>query len=229
MKKLRTFAIVSLGIGIGFLGIHAALQNRTHWNPIMLTLPTVPGAAASGEFRPPEADIYEVQLETDLSLDKGLFTQIVGTKNPSSLDISWTVKNSVKETVAQGNVKDYLYIAPGPRSTKAKWRRVLLSVPFDRNDQHWRSWGLTGEFTGARGVGQFRGEKGATYYLEVASQGNYPKLKEANARMVVRRSRRSWNHHYEALAPLAYCGLLLIALGGGLMLLSLTPIATRTD
>ena len=219
MSRLRKFAALALLLGAGALVGHWSLQDRKAWNPIMLPLDNDVGAIVSERFTTTHTDTYEIQLEVDKTLSKETLEQIVGTQSPSTLEVFWEVSQG-DVIVASGNVEDYVYIAPGPRSKKAVWRRLLLRVPFDRNQAHWNTWGTKGAFTVARGVGQFQGVADDEFKLSVRHNG-IDLISEGKPHMVVRRSRRSWDQHYQTLAPLAYAGLGLLSLSVGLGVLSL--------
>ncbi len=191
----------------------------------MLPLDTQTNTPTSEVFRTDYSEMYEVQLEVDKTLKGNALEQVVGTETPSTLEISWEITRG-NQSIAKGDVRDYVYIAPGPRSTKAVWRRILLRVPFERNQSHWTTWGLKGAFTVARGVGRFDAKAQEELTLSVSHNG-LGEISEANPHLVVRRSRRSWDQHYQSLAPLAYAGLGLFFAGAALFLLSLFPFIRR--
>ena len=204
----------SIGILLLIAGVVAlvgtrVLNDRDDWILATAKLPLVAGESHTQEFAARTDGYAEIQIEVDESVASDIRNvYLTPTDSPSALDVRWQVREA-GDVVAAGDARDYLYVEGVP-SFLGRARRILMHVPYGRNDAHWKSFGLTGSRTIARGIGRFPTKAGERYEVSVAAQAGLADLAPSSPVLIVRADRRAWQSHYERVRVLGYLGLALI-------------------
>ncbi len=129
-------------------------------------------------------------------------------QTPSILDVDWSIWRE-GELVTAGDMTDYRYIDESPRDVPAQIGYALFGLPVNRNEAHYRSFGLRGSFTWARGVGAANLEAGEAYTLRVDIGREFPDLQIANPHLDVRFNRRSFLEQRSGIVIQGFLGLAL--------------------
>ncbi|MBT8103726.1 MAG: hypothetical protein KJO95_12205 [Gammaproteobacteria bacterium] len=213
----------TIGLGLLLTGILALisvrlLNDRHDWILGSLELPLASMESRTQELKPHIDGYAEIQIEVDASIPLDLRnTYIYPTDVQSEFNIRWEIHNDDR-IVAAGDAKNYLYIAGMP-SLLGRIRRIVMQVPFGRDQAHWNSFGLAGSRTIGRGIGRFLLDADEQYAVHVTAQGDHSDLRSSAPTLVLRVERRVWQRHYERVRILGYLGLVFIAVGGPLAVL----------
>jgi hypothetical protein len=209
-NKLLSFGTIGIGVLLLF-GVRA-MTDRGDWIISSAQLPLVSDRVEEQTFTASSNDFLELQIEVDVSISDELRDRyIIPKKTQSALDVSWSVMH-VNSIIASGDAKDYLFVED-TRSLFGRLRRLIMQVPYERDEKHWNSIGLLGSRTIARGIGRFPVQSGETYTVTIAVGRNYPELRSVNPKATIRLDRKRWSAHYEQTRVLGYTGLLFIAVG----------------
>ena len=209
-------ALAALGLAV-WTGAGLVL-NQPVWRPLVLDL--APEQQASGTFVASAGGRIELALEVDRALPMAqLRRSALAVKQPSPLDMRWQVATEEDgAVVARGDVRDYAYIDPGPRTPLGRLRRILTRVPFGQSERYFASFGLLGLPAAERGVGAFEARAGERYRLEVTTQADLASIDELSPRFVARLDRGRFAERYARTVPYSIGGL-ATALGGVLLAL----------
>jgi hypothetical protein len=213
-NNLLRFGTIVIGVLLLF-GVRA-MTDRGDWIISSSQLPLVSDRVEEQTFTASSNDLLELEIEVDVSIsdelrDRYIIPYIIPTDAQSALDIRWSVKH-VNSIIASGDARDYLFVED-TRSLFGRLRRLIMQVPYERDEKHWSSIGLVGSRTISRGIGKFPVQSGETYTVSIAVGRNYPELRSVNPKATVRMDRKRWSAHYKQTRVLGYMGLLFIAVG----------------
>jgi len=218
-RWLLPLAAALLAAGLAGLYVHARNLSGVPWKALSAPLPTAPGAEVAVDFEPPRNARYALAVEVDRVLPEALLLETVTTIHaPSTLDLAWRVEHGGR-VLARGDARDYVFVDPGPVSPLGALRRILLRIPFEQDAAYFRSFGLLGKTTAARGVGTFAARAGERYRIHVRSTAGLAALAPAAPRVTVRLDRREWQQRYERTQAMAYASLVAIGAAGALLVL----------
>ena len=220
-RLLRLALLVCLA-GLVMLFVSGWRMGQAQWH--VTTIPLNLGEANTLEQSVglPRAGTYEMQVEITRSIPYGQVVEnieIVAAPSPIGLD--WQVERD-GQTIARGDARDYLYIDRGPHGIAGAMRRILLRVPEGQDDARWRSFGLLGHWTAARGIGRFRVDAPTDIQLSLSVTEPVAQLVPAEPRLVLRHERLEWDKHYRNVRPLGYTGVITLALGLALLAIALS-------
>jgi hypothetical protein len=208
------------------MAVNAALMLQLDWRPAVMPLAGNSPEPVETAFTVRHSGPYEIQLEVSRSAPARAIDQTIAVMDqPSPLDVGWQVMQNDR-VLASGDARDYMFLDAGPKRWPGRMRRILMRVPEGQDDLFWRTAGLAGHTTAARGMGRFDATEGTVYRLVATVRGGLEPLSEGNPRMVVRAARAVSHRHYQKVAPVGYAGLALI--GAGLLGLAWSLIRGRT-
>ncbi|MEO0425277.1 MAG: thioesterase domain-containing protein, partial [Pseudomonadota bacterium] len=210
-------ALLALGLAV-WIGAGWVLNQPT-WRPLVLEL--TPSQADGGTFIAEEDGRVELALEVDKALPlAALRRAALPVKQPLALDLRWQALREDAAMIASGDVRDYAYIDPGPRTLPGRLRRILLRVPFGQSDRYFASFGLLGLPAAERGVGAFEVEAGKLYRINVETGADLATIENLAPRFVARLDRGRFAERLARTAPYSIGGLVTVALGLLLALLT---------
>jgi amino acid adenylation domain-containing protein len=212
-KRMYAAAAIIALVGVATVVQIRQQVPRTDWIAVSAPLKLETGYQVNTRFSPQLSGLHEIELVVDRTLPQSeLRDTVLGFRTPSTLDIEWSISLG-DERVTAGNVTDYRYIDVSPDDFAARAGYTLLGLPVNRNEMHYRSLGLLGDFTWARGVGAAVLEAGQTYTLRVDVDREFPDLQVANPHFNVRFNSRSFLERRSTLVVQGFVGLALFGIG----------------
>lgn len=212
-KRLVRLALLVCLSGLLMLFVHGWRLGQAEW--LVTTIPLNLGEAnyLVQNIGLPRAGNYELQVEITRNIP---YAEVVKTIEivdaPSPIGLDWQVQRD-GQSIARGDARDYLFIDRGPHSVAGAMRRILLRVPEGQDDLRWRSFGLLGHWTAARGIGRFRVDAPTDIQLSLTVTEPLATLLPAKPRLVLRHERLEWDKHYRKLRPFGYTAVITLALG----------------
>jgi amino acid adenylation domain-containing protein len=212
-KRMYAAAAIIALVGVGTVVQVSQQVPRTDWIAASAPLELEAGYQFDARFSPQLSGLHEIELVVDRTIPQSeLQDTVLGFRAPSILEVEWSISRG-NEQITAGNVTDYRYIDISPADFAARAGYTLFGLPVNRNEMHYRSLGLLGDFTWARGVGAAELERGETYTLHVDVGREFPDLQVANPQLNVRFNRRSFLEQRPALVVQGFVGLALFGIG----------------
>ncbi|MEM9385727.1 MAG: amino acid adenylation domain-containing protein [Pseudomonadota bacterium] len=211
-RALYGAASALLALGLALWAGAGWVLNQPTWRPLVLDL--TPAQVSGGTFVAEQDGRIELALEVDKALPlAALRRSALAVKQPAPLDVRWQALGEDAATIASGDVRDYAYIDPGPRTPVGRLRRILLRVPFGQSDPYFASFGLRGLPAAERGVGAFEVQAGKLYRVNVETGADLASVETLSPRFVARLDRGRFAARYSRTAPYSIGGLLTVLLG----------------